>query len=123
MVGSLKWLVVAMFVTSTGSYAQQAGYSYNGVLVRTACESNQISRQQACNAYISAVADVMVRGTLTLSMPDGKIRTERACVPAESDFASLRKIVLDWLDRNTNYELQNGVTVVALALSAAFPCR
>jgi hypothetical protein len=67
-----------------------------------------------CYGYIDAVID-------NLASDQGP--TPRACIPDESDEASLRDVVVGFLRRNESLRTTEAPELVVRALEEAFPCQ
>ena len=68
-----------------------------------------------CLGYITGVADALAYGA--------QIGSFKVCIPAETSEGEVQDVAISWLKDHPKAGDYSAVTVVAAALSQAFPCR
>ena len=106
----LRLSIVLMLLL--GSPARAAVYSGNTLLDR--CNDNENVSWGACLGYITAVSDVLNGGDV--------IAGWKACNPKNVTPGQARDIVVRWLEENPKERHYSANSLVAIALSEAFPC-
>lgn len=118
----LALAVLLVGLAHSASAAHSRDYSYLGMGILFSCEDEREAPEAACLAYISAVADALAIDDLVFKMPGRTGRTLRACVPDDLGVRDLRPVVVDCLNKNTDFLGISGVLVVAAALEDTLPC-
>ncbi len=105
----LVLLLMSSPANSTNSMAFESGDS----LMRY-CGHNLPEFQTHCRGYIAAVGDVL--------LGEDEISHTKACIPGNVSLERLRGMTLRWLEENPDQRQFPAQTLVATAMSEAFPC-
>ena len=112
-----KWLLVAVLaVVPYGPVVAQDAYVYTfGNNLLTDCRNKTSGFDVGvCKGYIIAIADVLNNNTVS---------GHRACLPENVTKGQVIDIVVPWLEAHPQHRHFTANSLVALALSEAFPCR
>ena len=110
----MRAIIVALALSLSALPAEAALVSGNR-LFQHCSKSGLDAGRDLCIGYVSAVADMMERG----SSVDGF----RGCVPSSTSPGQLQDLLFQHLDTNRLYRHHNASTVVARFLAEVFPCE
>jgi len=103
-------VVIALMVAGPASADFQDG---NSLLER--CREAPGFGRGYCFGFVAAVSDVMRRGV--------SVAGHRACVPSNVTQGQVVSATVQWLEANPDHRDYVAQSLVAAALSEAFPCR
>lgn len=110
-----RWILCGALVLGMAGQAAKAELLfYSGNELLEMCRDKNIVDPVRCTGYISGVADA-------LSSP--YVARYRVCRPKEVTVGQVRDIAVAWLEANPSKRHYAAITLVALALSEAFPCK
>jgi len=109
---SIAIVAGAIFVAAVTTAA--ASYVYSGNDLLKFCTS--AGYETLCFGYINGVGDAMTGGRPIFG-------NTRACIPKGANAVQLKDIVVPFLRSHAVLRHAVGANLVALALSAAFPCE
>jgi len=110
----LFFLLALILISSVQPATAQSRFTAQQL--RDLCNSAEVSRQNACNAYISGV-----RQTMDVFKNSLKDRL-RYCIPPATTNREVKEKFLEWVGRNTA-ETQSAVSGVMRSIQEAYSCR
>jgi hypothetical protein len=107
-------LVLLAATLWSGQVAAAGGFESGNSLL-TFCTSAQETHREYCNGYVGGVADALLSDSLAVQ--------SRACLPKDATLAQVTDAAVKWLQQNPQHRHYTAVSLIARALSDAFPCK